>query len=68
MLCLIKILIKNPIVFNYKKNIKKNIFKKFFVSFRKKKNGRRPFAEIFFVQSPTREKPKSGVLEKNIDF
>ena len=61
-------MLKKPIVLHYDKKIKKI---KFFVQFlrrRKKKMVGSLLLKKFGVESPTREKPKSGVLEKNINF
>ena len=58
-------MLKNPIVLHYDKKIN------YFVQVlrrRKKKMVGSLLLKKFGVESPTREKPKSGVLEKNINF
>ena len=61
-------MLKKPIVLHYDKKIKKiKIFCSIFAP-QEKKNGRKPFVKKFGAESPPREKPKSGVLEKNINF
>ena len=68
MLCFIKICLKIPLYYIIIKKIKKI---KYFVKFlrrRKKKMVGSLLLKKVGVESQSREKPKSGVLEKNINF
>ena len=61
-------MLKKPIVLHFNKKIKKiKIFCSIFAPQKKKMVGGL-LLKKFGVESPTREKPKSGVLEKNINF
>ncbi len=61
-------MLKKPIVLHYDKKIKKKkVFCSTFAPQKKKMVGSL-LLKKFGVESPTREKPKSGVLEKNINF